>query len=900
MAEKEFNPVSPRVEHIVKGLFMVLFAVVVSINVGKVGRTLAFPFLYLFGASYYLIMGFIAFVGLYRTFRHKKLGIKDFLTGLGAVLLVLSLTLIVTFAFFKATGQQINNVNFNELLTSFNAQLGTYYSDKIINLFDGSNMYSCGLIGILVAGATANEVILLFIGVVLFLLAGLCLFWTQFAKLKKDRKSKEQRKAEREEAKRAFLEQQKLEEENNPVISKHEAAVYQDPIINHDTQIRPDPVFNRELEPAPVERGYESDDRPFINENSGFNQVGSSLDEVYGGKQIQKEDNNGYTEFTPLVFNSNVNSNPFERFSQPQVKPQEPVKEEPVAPEVQEEEEINLVEERPVETPIQPVQEERVINQELVKMQPQFIDPIEQKPAQPQNAPAPIVEPIIEKPKKRERVVWIAPSTDLLMNYETQEAKELNESVANERVILINKTLSDFKIGARCIGYTIGPSITRFNIEYDANVTVKSVERLDKDISLRLGGVVSRFAAIIPGESYSGLEVPNATITTVGFKDVFTALPDVKKHPLSVAFGKDISGNVIYADFNEFPHLLVAGTTGSGKSIYVHSIISTLIMRVSPDDLKIVLVDPKKVEMTKYRDMPHLLCPIITEADKAKVCLQKLVEEMERRYALFSTNPEISDIKGYNAWAKENNEETLPYIIVILDEYADLVDNCKEISFPVVSIAQKARSAGIHLLISTQRPSTNVITGVIKGNLPTHVALMTSSYTDSMTIIGEGGAETLLGKGDMLVQSPLVSRVGVTRLQGCYVQNKEIVHIVNYLKEHYETVYDPNFLDLVDHSKEPATPALAPGEVEKESTQEEENKYQSIKEWVMSQEFVSMSKIQRECSVGFNRAGRFFSRLQKEGVVAMTQDGSSKGCKVLVHDDYYDSDLGVGSDELIG
>ena len=897
MAEKEFNPVSPRVEHIVKGLFMVLFAVVVAINVGKIGRTLAFPFLYLFGATYYLMMAFIAFVGVYRTFRHKKLKIKDFKIILGLILLTLSLVIIITYASFKGTGKTFNNVKFDEILTSYNSQLGTYYSDKIINVFDGSNIYACGLIGILVAGLTANDVIILFIGIILFILAALCLSWSKLLMLKKDKKSKEQRKAEREEAKRRFIEQQRIEEENNPVISTHDASIYQEPIV-HDNQIRPDPVFNRELEPAPIERGYEKDDRPFINENSGFNQVNSSLDEIYGGNVIKKEENIGYTEFTPLVFNGNANINPFEKYSQ--VKPQEPVKQEEVvapAPIEEEEEEINLIEERPIEQN----PEEHVIDETLVKMQPQFVEPVEQKVETPvQQVSAPISEPVVEKPKKRERVVWIAPSTDLLMNYETQEAKELNESVANERVILINKTLSDFKIGARCIGYTIGPSITRFNIEYDANVTVKSVERLDKDISLRLGGVVSRFAAIIPGESYSGLEVPNATITTVGFKDVFTALPDVKKHPLAVAFGKDISGNVIAADFNEFPHLLVAGTTGSGKSIYVHSIISTLIMRVSPDDLKIVLVDPKKVEMTKYRDMPHLLCPIITEADKAKVCLQKLVEEMERRYALFSTNPEISDIKGYNAWAKESGEDTLPYIIVILDEYADLVDNCKEISQPVVSIAQKARSAGIHLLISTQRPSTNVITGVIKGNLPTHVALMTSSYTDSMTIIGEGGAEALLGKGDMLVQSPLVSRVGVTRLQGCYVQNKEIVHIVNYLKEHYETYYDENYLDLVDHSKEPATPALAPGEVEKESTQEEENKYQSIKEWVMSQEFVSMSKIQRECSVGFNRAGRFFSRLQKEGVVATTQDGSSKGCRVLVHDKYYDGDDIIGSDELIG
>ena len=536
------------------------------------------------------------------------------------------------------------------------------------------------------------------------------------------------------------------------------------------------------------------------------------------------------------------------------------------------------------------------INEDLVSIRPTFVDPTpKENPVYNEPAPTPVVEK-----KKKERVVWVAPSSELLDVYETQEAQELNSKVAEERMLAINQILSDYKVGARCTSYTIGSSVTRFNIEYDPTVSVKQLEKYVGDISRRLNGVNARFTPIVPGEVYSGLEIPNATITTVGFKEVFEALPDVKKHPLAVGFGKNISGEVIAADFDEFPHLLVAGTTGSGKSIYIHSIIATLIMRVSPDDLKIVLVDPKKVEMTKYRDMPHLLCPIITEASKAKVMLSKLVDEMNNRYELFAIADSCSNIKQYNEWVKDHpDHDLMPYIIVVLDEYADLVDTCKEISQPVVSIAQKARAAGIHMLISTQRPSTNVITGVIKGNLPTHVALMTSSYTDSMTILGEGGAEKLLGKGDMLVQSPLVSRVGLTRLQGCYIQNREIGRVVGYLKEHYETVYDENYLDLVDHAKEQGMVKVASGEVEKEADEAEEAKYQSIKEWVMTQQFVSMSKIQRECGVGFNRAGRFFNRLQKEGIVSTQQDGSTKGCKVLVHDEDDYGDFMVTSDELI-
>ena len=898
MAEKEFRPVSSRTENIIKGLFTILLSVVVSINVGKIGRTLSFPLLYFLGAAYYLLIAFAIFAGGYRLVKKQKLKITDFKIVIGIILALLGFVIIISYISFKANGQTFTNIDFIDLITRFNGQLETYYSDKIINVFSSDNLYSLGLIGTLICGLVANDAIILFLGIIILIMAALCFVWNLIF-IHKDKRTREQKRQEKEAARKQIIEQQRLEEENNPVISRR-SSIYDEEPITHD--ISQDVSYNHELEPAKIEPGFEREEEPVVNENSGFDYVGGqSLDEIYGKQPVKQETHSEYNEFTPLVFSAD--DNPFNYYSTPkQVTPVQPVQqqvEETPLDEIQEEEEeINLIDSRPV---TETKQEERPINEELVMAQTVFAEIVEKKeePVQPVQQQVVVEQP---KPKKRERVVWIAPSPELLMTYETQEARERNEMVANERMLQLNKILEDFKTGARCVGYTIGSSVTRFSIDYDTNVTVRTVEKLDKDISRKLGGLICRFVPIIPNEPYSGLEIPNATVTTVGFKEVFTALPDVKKHPLAVAFGKDIAGNVVYADYNDFPHLLVAGTTGSGKSIYVHSVISTLIMRVSPDDLKVVLVDPKKVEMTKYRDMPHLLCPIITEAEKAKVCLDKLVDEMEKRYEMFSVDPEISDIKQYNAWAKENNADPIPYILVVLDEYADLVDNCKEISMPVVSIAQKARSCGIHLLISTQRPSTNVITGVIKGNLPTRVALLTSSYTDSMTIIGEVGSEALLGKGDMLVQSPLISRTGVTRLQGCFVQNKEIVHIVNYLKEHYETHYDENYLDLVDHSKEPAVPALALGEVEKESSAEEENKYQSIKEWVMTQEFVSMSKIQRECSVGFNRAGRFFTRLQKEGIVATTQDGSSKGCKVLVHDKFYsgDGDDDVGSGELIG
>ena len=839
MAEKARKPINPKLENLVKAFTLILIAVISALTVGKVIRTFTFVSIYLFGIAYYLIVLLIFVLGAFRLFTGKKLKISRPTLVIGLILLFLS---IFAFACIATVPYE---KGFDSLLTQYNTDLGSYYKSTFLNLFDKATYWKHGILGIVIGANLKNKLVVIVIGVVLALLALTLIAMPLIVRLI------------RKEKKPQPVEEKKEEPEIKPI----------EPENNEQFDIKP---------------GFESDHTPFINENSGFDRPNISLDESFDRNYSHKD----YNEFAPLTFpgtKKEVAPTPTPVIIQPSI---DDVEAEPV---VEEEAEVNLIETRPAEEkPASQVQ----INEELVTMQPVFADTESTKPT-----PVPVPEP----PKKRPKIKWVPPSSDMLMVYETDEAKELNETVALQRVEAINQILANFKIGAKCGGFTVGPSITRYNIEYEPNVSVKQIERVVDDIAVRLGGVSARFTPIVFGSPYSGLEIPNATITTVSFKEVFESLPDVKKHPLAVGFGKDISGKVVYADFDEFPHILVAGTTGSGKSIYIHSLIATLIMRVSPDYLRIVLVDPKKVEMTKYRDMPHLLCPIITEAEKAKVMLTKLVAEMEHRYEQFAEFGD-SNIKQFNERVKEEGgDNIMPYIIVVLDEYADLVDTCKEISQPVVSIAQKARAAGIHLLISTQRPSTNIITGVIKGNLPTHVALMTAGYVDSNVIIGEGGAEKLLGKGDMLVQSPLVSRQGVTRLQGCYVQNKEIIHIVGYLKEHYETVYDENYLDLVDHSKEAGQSMVASGEVEKEADAAEEARYQSIKEWVFTQEFVSMSKIQRECSVGFNRAGRFFKRLQQEGVVATEVDGTSKGCRVLAHGEYYenDSDNIVASDELI-
>jgi len=895
--EKKQKNISSKQENVVKGLFASLLSLICIINVGYLARTLAFPLVYFFGTGNLLILGVCLFFSLYRFIFGKKLKIKSILVKIGLICLIVSILFLIGYGWAKNNAYQFGNGT-DAYILNLNASLGKYYSYKFIDFFAVNNVYSNGVILMSLLSYIPNQEAGLYIGIALLVVFAIFICIPVASIISKKNEVKE--------AQKRALENQMKEEKIESVPIPDHLPPEPEPVVEREPEI----VF--EKEPCEVKFGFEPEPETEANFIDTISRIEINDKTAQGINSVD-------CEFSRLEFNSesriindtqvnNIQPNQNINFDiESDVKVEEPVDETPL---YEENKQIVADDELPNIEPS--INEENLIEETATCCESQAQEEInhpfeETNTCVAQNKPEPIVqkpqifesapEPI--KPVKRERVNWIPPSTELLSTYEIGQAVEANTELANKRVEIINQVFTDFGIGASCIGFTIGPSVTRFNIEYLPNVSSKNVEKIVDDISRRLGGIVARFTRIVEGTPYSGLEVPNGQTTTVGFKDIFEKLPDVNKHPMAVGFGKNIAGEVVYADFNEFPHLLVAGTTGSGKSIYIHSIISTLIMRVSPDDLKIALVDPKCVEMTKYRDMPHLLCPIISEAVEAKNMLAKLVEEMNDRYHRFVDADDASDIRQFNEWAKEHNQETMPYILVVLDEYADLVETCKEISAPVVSIAQKARASGIHMLISTQRPSTNVITGVIKGNLPTHVALMTSSFTDSNVIIGENGAEKLMGKGDMLVQSPLISRTGVTRLQGCFVQNKEIGRIVGYLKEHYETIYDPNYSDLAD--KKEVLKGQSVSEFNGENAGgDEEAKYQSIKDWVMSQEFVSMSKIQRECSVGFNRAGRFFIRLQDEGIVSSETDSSNKGCKVLVHDKFSSSGDDYNVNDYIG
>ena len=468
--------------------------------------------------------------------------------------------------------------------------------------------------------------------------------------------------------------------------------------------------------------------------------------------------------------------------------------------------------------------------------------------------------------------VLVSLGSDYLNEYKNEEEKHFNAEVAEQRKETINQTLEKFDIQARIKDYTVGPSITRYNLEFLDKGAIKKIADAIPSIQINLGGLAVRYDMDNTSDCPPGLEVGNKVSEIVGLKDLYEALPDAKEHPLAVPIGKKVNDEVVWIDLNDAPHVLIGGTTGSGKSIFLNNLITTLLMRNSPEQLKFLLFDPKHVELNRYRDEPHLLCPIVKDANEAVEVLNKLLEEMEERYSAFAKQY-CCNITEYNEEAEEKGLTKLPYIVVIIDEFADLVDCNREISAQVLSLAQKSRAAGIHLVVATQRPTTKVVTGALKANMPTKIAFMMSNMVDSVTMLGEAGAEKLLCKGDMFVQSSLVSQLGLIRLQGSYIKRDEIMRVVDFHKEHFETKYNPKFL-VEDQSQVE--------EVMNKEVDPEEESYLQVRSWVMLTDYVSISRIQRECSIGFNRAARYLLRLQQEGIVGI--EPTKRGYAVIKKD----------------
>ncbi|SJZ31580.1 DNA translocase FtsK [Selenihalanaerobacter shriftii] len=459
---------------------------------------------------------------------------------------------------------------------------------------------------------------------------------------------------------------------------------------------------------------------------------------------------------------------------------------------------------------------------------------------------------------------YTLPPLSLLQSIEVVDSADVNQANAK----LLEETLSSFGVQAKVVDVSYGPTITRYEIQPAPGVKVSKISNLANDIALSLAAADVRIEAPIPGKAAVGIEVPNQEQVMVHLREILdTKEFKNSKSKLSVALGKDIAGKPIVANLAQMPHLLVAGATGSGKSVCINSIISSLLYKGNPDDIKLMLIDPKMVELSIYNKIPHLIAPVITDAKKAATALKWIVEEMENRYELFASSG-AKGIESYNRQYSDEADERLPYVVVVIDELSDLMMvAANQVEDAICRLAQMARAAGIHLIIATQRPSVDVITGLIKANIPSRISFAVSSQTDSRTILDTGGAEKLLGKGDMLY-SPVGSQKS-TRIQGAFISEQEVKNLVKYVKEQD----DPEYAEKIAEIKNKDITI---------DTEDKDELYEKAVHLVVDKR-ASISMLQRRLRIGYTRAARLIDTMEEEGIVG--EHRGSKAREVLISEE---------------
>ena len=508
-------------------------------------------------------------------------------------------------------------------------------------------------------------------------------------------------------------------------------------------------------------------------------------------------------------------------------------------------------------------------------------DEVKETPKEEVDVDIPIKKATDEKVEEKKEVVinngeYKLPSLNMLKTVKNVNSKE-NEQNAKTSIAKLEEVLRVFEISGKIVQVNIGPTVTQYELDLKAGTKVNKLLGIQREIALAMAAKDVRIQAPIPGKNTIGIELPNKVNASVSFKEVLSSMPEVnEKSILAVGLGKDIMGKVKWAEINATPHMLVAGSTGSGKSVCINCIIASILMRCKPDQVKLVMVDPKKVEFSMYNGIPHLLCPVVTDAKKASIALKNIVGEMERRYELLE-HTKNKNIVSYNKYCETHTEyQKLPYIVVIIDELADLMlVAAKEVEDSIMRITQMARAAGIHLIVATQRPSTDIITGVVKANIPSRISFAVSSQIDSRTILDMGGAEKLLGKGDMLFL-PMGESVPM-RIQGAYVSEEEIQKLVDYTISQQKAIYDESL--TVDKSSGSSSVS---NEADGYASDEEYDDpiYNEVVDFAVSAGKISASLIQRKFRLGYNRAARIIDLLEERGIIGPAN--GSKPREVLV------------------
>ena len=464
---------------------------------------------------------------------------------------------------------------------------------------------------------------------------------------------------------------------------------------------------------------------------------------------------------------------------------------------------------------------------------------------------------------------YVYPGMDLLKAPEPQAGISPEEDAMRSQ--RLEETLQSFKVPAKVRHVTHGPAISRFELELAAGIKVTKVTDLGKNIAMNMEVKSVRIEAPIPGKALVGVEVPNRKVSTVTLREVLGSQPMAEaKSTLAVALGKDIAGTPIVCDLARMPHLLIAGATGSGKSVCINTMINSLLFRCSPQEVRLILIDPKVVELQCYNGIPHLLIPVVSDPHKASGALAWAVAEMMDRYKKFERKG-VRAIDGYNS-KLEDGEEFMPRIVIIIDELADLMMTCKrEVEDHICRLAQLARAAGIHLVVATQRPSVDVITGLIKANIPSRIAFKVSSFIDSRTILDRQGAEQLLGWGDMLYMP--TGEFTPIRVQGCFMSDNEVNRVTDFIREHSDAEYDPNILEQLDQMEREANPPSADTADATDNISGDASLLAQCIEMAVNDGQVSTSLLQRRLKVGYARAGRLVDEMEKRGIVS-AKDGS--------------------------
>lgn len=478
--------------------------------------------------------------------------------------------------------------------------------------------------------------------------------------------------------------------------------------------------------------------------------------------------------------------------------------------------------------------------------------------------------------KKIPATSYVFPPVDLMKKPRAKQM-QMNEHQLQQKAALLENTLQNFHVDARVLNVTQGSSVTRYEVQPAVGVKVSSITKLADDIALNLRAKSIRIEAPIPGKAAVGIEVENEKPDMVSIRELI----DSKEFrnassKISFAVGKDISGRNVIANLKEMPHLLIAGATGSGKSVCINTIITSLLYKASPDEVKLILIDPKVVELGNYNGIPHLLVPVVTDPKKAAAALNWAVNEMTQRYKFFAEES-VKDLDSYNELMRANQEpdKVLPKIVIIIDELADLMMVApSQVEESICRLAQLARAAGMHLIVATQRPSVDVVTGLIKANIPSRIAFSVSSQVDSRTILDVGGAEKLLGKGDMLY-SP-VGENKPLRIQGPYISDSETARIIDFVKKQGESTYDESVVQTIE------TPEKSQhGEVSDELTED-------AIAFILKQKKASVSMLQRRFRIGYNRAASIIDEIEARGIISPA-DGSKPRQVLYTEEEYYDA-----------